>query len=93
MALNSFYYTNNVIKSIKKVFPCFGYSEITRRNISCLRLDCKAAAFDLQSNGVLLRKSTENRNNLRFPKISPNLYSHFIRGFFEICFIFSLFNI
>lgn len=74
---------SELLRKIKEKFLFFTYIEYPKRNIGYLRLDLKAAVMDLQSNGVLLRKSTENKNNLRFPKISPNLYSHFIRGFFD----------
>lgn len=72
-----------LLKDINEVFPCFKYLKPTKRNVGCLSLDYKKAVYDLHQNGVLIRKSTENKNSLKFPKIHPNLYSHFIRGFFD----------
>lgn len=71
-----------LLLQIKQIFPFFKYSE-GKRSVCELRLDLKAGVYDLQSNGVLLRKSTENKFKLRFPKIPSNLYSHFIRGVFD----------
>lgn len=78
-----------LLLNIKEVFPFFKLSN-TKRSVNELRLNQKMAVLDLESNGVLTRKSTENRNKLRFPKINSSLYSHFIRGMFDgdgsICF-------
>lgn len=38
---------------------------------------------DLSNQGILVRKSEVNKNQLKFPKLNQKLISHFIRGFFD----------
>lgn len=67
---------------IKEIFPFY---KIRKHTANSHRLECcvKDCYFDLYNNGVLERKSTENKNKLRFPNIDSSLYHHFIRGYFD----------
>lgn len=43
----------------------------------------KAIVEDLQANGMLFRKSTNNKELLRIPNLDKDLVHHFIRGYFD----------
>lgn len=63
------------------IFPFFSLKE-EKNNVS-IRINQRKACEDLILNGVLQNKSSINKNNLKFPKISSSLVSHFIRGVFD----------
>lgn len=71
-----------LLEKLQKLFPFFSLKKQTNNawQLICTK---KALVKDLYSNGVLFRKSTENKDNLRFPNIPKELQSHFIRGFFD----------
>ena len=73
-----------LLDKIAELFPFFrkkaDYTKPTTIILECTR---KALYEDLVNNGVLPQKSKENRFNLRFPNISKELQSHFIRGYFD----------
>jgi intein/homing endonuclease len=63
-------------------FPFFRLSKMTNRAwaIVCTK---KAIVEDLQANGMFFRKSTDNKELLRLPKLRSDLIHHFIRGYFD----------
>ena len=63
-------------------FPFFRLSKNTNHawSIVCTR---KAIVEDLQANGVLFRKSTDNKEFLKLPNLDNNLIHHFVRGYFD----------
>lgn len=63
-------------------FPFFRLSKMTNHvwSIVCTK---KAIVDDLQINGMYFRKSTENKEFLRLPKLDSSLIHHFIRGYFD----------
>lgn len=71
-----------LLEKIQSLFPFF---RLAKQANHAWELVCtkKALVKDLQSNGILFRKSTNNKEFLRFPKIPLKLYSHFIRGYFD----------
>ena len=71
-----------LLNSIQSKLPIF-LIQSTRNNMLVLRLNKKKACEDLMKNGVFLSKSGKNKDKVVFPNISPSLYSHFIRGFFD----------
>lgn len=70
-----------LLENIKNRFAFFSLK--TSESTCIIRCNKKLFCEHLLSNGVLIRKSSENKNNLKFPDISPDLYSHFIRGYFD----------
>lgn len=63
-------------------FPFFRLVKQTNHawSIVCTR---KAIVEDLQANGVLFRKSTDNKEFLKLPNLDNNLIHHFVRGYFD----------
>ena len=90
VANNGSYYASIVLneddkfhlEKLQKIFPFF---KLQKQSNHAWELVCtrKAVVEDLQSNGMLFRKSTDNKEFLRFPNIPIELQSHFIRGFFD----------
>lgn len=79
-----------LIDKLYILFPFFNYEkwDFGMYNKNCveqfsLRKTCKELYNDLKTNGLVERKSTDNRENLKLPKLSENLINHFIRGFFD----------
>lgn len=70
-----------LLDRIKKLFPFFNI--IKEENVVVLRCNQRLFCEHLITNGVLTRKSSTNKYKLKFPKIPPSLYSHFIRGYFD----------
>lgn len=70
-----------VLYQIRRLFPFFKlvFKDETVR-ISCNK---KRFCADLISNGCLPKKSSINKNRLRFPKLDYSLYRDFIRGYFD----------
>lgn len=71
-----------LLEKLKTIFPFFS---INRHSENSFALVCsrKKLVEDLIRHGMYYRKSTENRFNLKLPKLSSNLISHFIRGYFD----------
>ena len=71
-----------LLEKIQSLFPFFRLVKITSHawELICTK---KALIEDLQLNGMLFRKSIDNKEFLRFPRIPIELYSHFIRGYFD----------
>lgn len=90
VANNGSYYASIVLneddkfhlEKLQKIFPFF---KLQKQSNHAWELVCtrRAVVEDLQSNGMLFRKSTDNKEFLRFPNIPIELQSHFIRGFFD----------
>ena len=66
----------------KGKFDYSKYNKNTGMQIS-LSNSCKPLFDDLMLNGLYPRKSYENKDKLHLPKLSNELMSHFIRGFFD----------
>jgi intein/homing endonuclease len=80
--------TGELFKQICDTFPFFRVREhsITKAGNRALSVLCSSVALkrDLISNGVLPRKTYENKDNLRLPElVDPELYRDFLRGFFD----------
>lgn len=80
----------NLIKDLHKLFSFFNIQEFDfgkyKSNWSkqfALRKANKLLFDDLLNQGILQRKSKENKKNLKFPKIPQKFVSHFIRGYFD----------
>ena len=63
-------------------FPFFKLSKCATHawSIVCSK---KAIVEDLKANGMLFRKSTDNKELLRLPNLDEDLIHHFIRGYFD----------
>lgn len=63
----------------------FDYSIYVKGHVTqgYICLNSGPASRDLQKHGLVPRKSYENKNLLRFPKIPKKLEHHFVRGFFD----------
>lgn len=73
-----------LIDKIQKLFPFFRKSNYTNKGEAFELVNNEKALYeDLLSLGLYPQKSNENRHRLRFPNISENLQSHFIRGYFD----------
>lgn len=79
-----------IILDIFERFPFFNYAEVDfSRYNSANKLQYQIVSGvvklgkDFIENGVLPRKSLDNKDNLCFPDIPDNLISHFIRGYFD----------
>lgn len=70
-----------LLEIIVEKFPFFYI--ITENNAASLRCNKKKFCEDLINNGVLPKKSSVNKNNLRFPNINKEFYFDFIRGYFD----------
>lgn len=66
---------------ILELFPFFTLSY--EKDSVSLRCNQKRFFLDLKLNGLVERKSFENKNKLRFPNLRGDLISHFIRGYFD----------
>jgi intein/homing endonuclease len=80
----------DLIFSLKKYFSFFnlGDYDYVKYNSNCgkqksIAKSSKELYTDLLLNGVYPRKSYENKDKLHIPNITPDLISHFIRGFFD----------
>jgi hypothetical protein len=80
----------NLIKLLKNEFPFFSigkfdYSKYNKNSGKqvYLRISSIELFNDLMLNGLLTRKSYENKENLKLPLLNKKLLSHFIRGFFD----------
>lgn len=80
----------DIVDKLHKNFPFFNkmlfnfkkYNEKCGIQIS-LSKSSKELFFDLQNNGLMPRKSYENKNKLSIPNIAETLVPHFLRGFFD----------
>lgn len=79
-----------LLLDIQRYFPFFKVEIPENKSVALLRCNKMKFSKDLISNGVLPKKSSLNKNNLRFPNINKNFYWDFIRGYFDgdgsICF-------
>lgn len=80
----------NLIKKLNILFPflninIFDYSKYNNKAGKQISLRSGSIKLfkDLELNGLFVRKSYENKEKLKIPKIDENLLSHFIRGFFD----------
>ena len=80
----------DLIKDLHNLFPFFNIQEFDfgkyKSNWSkqfALRKANKLLFDDLLNQGILQRKSEENKKNLKFPKLHQKFISHFIRGYFD----------
>lgn len=72
---------SKLFEKIVEIFPFFSIN-YEKETVS-LRCNKKDFYNDLKLNGLLPRKSFENKYNLRFPILKSDLISHFIRGYFD----------
>lgn len=79
-----------IIDELYVLFPFFnkGSYDYSIYNLNAkiqysLSKKSKLLQNDLVFNGVQFRKSTENLNTIKIPKISNDLIPHFIRGYFD----------
>lgn len=73
---------NELILKLQHLYPFLRI----KNEYNCIRLlrSNKLAWSHLKSNGIFPRKSYENKENLQFPYfLHKELYSHFVRGFFD----------
>lgn len=74
----------NLLLSICEKFPFFKICiDKNRPNAISIRCNQKRFLEDLIKNGCLPHKSKQNKNILKFPKIKPEYYPDFIRGYFD----------
>lgn len=71
-----------LLKKIQSLFPFYHLRKHSETSY-CLICNKKDCYNDLVSNGVLEKKSTDNKEYLKFPDITEELQSHFIRGYFD----------
>lgn len=71
-----------LLRKVQTLFPFYTLKKHTKTSY-CLVCNKKNCYEDLISNGVLERKSTDNKEFLRLPKLSIELQSHFVRGYFD----------
>lgn len=79
-----------IITEFHRIFPFFNleifdygkYKKSWSKQFA-LRKTSKALFDDLLSHGMMQRKSTDNSNFLKIPKLRKDLISHFVRGFFD----------
>lgn len=71
-----------LLESIVEKFPFFVLRK-SHRNAYKIECTAKYLKIDLLSNGMLILKSTTNRDYLLFPRIDESLHPHFIRGYFD----------
>lgn len=84
------YQDKDILEKVKKEFSFFrlrgfDFSKYNKNNSYQFSLSHSDEYLfnDLLSHGVLLRKSYENKNNLKLPNIPKELMKHFIRGLFD----------
>lgn len=80
----------SLIEKLVDIFPFFRlfeehqyytYKGVTQKKYyTGMRIYCKELLEDFESLGLLVAKSTYNKDNLRMPKIPDILIPHFIRG-------------
>jgi len=70
-----------LLEQILTEFPFFSLRK--EENVCIIRCNQKIFCEHLMLNGIHTNKSGINKNLLIFPEISTNLYSHFIRGYFD----------
>lgn len=83
---NSRIFLNNedkkVFLNIKREFSFFNIYNKEDRQLG-INSGNRTLYKHLKQNGLIERKSFENKELLLFPNINENLYSHFIRGYFD----------
>jgi hypothetical protein len=74
-----------LLKDIQKSFPFFRIYEGKKYDLNKVTLYSGYKQFkeDLISNGCLPRKSKSNKRKLKFPRISDEYMSDFIRGYYD----------
>jgi hypothetical protein len=80
----------SLIEQLIDIFPFFRlfeesqyytYKGVTQKKFyTGMRIYCEELLEDFEALGLLVAKSTWNKNNLKMPKISNLLMPHFIRG-------------
>lgn len=74
----------SVLEKINSIFPFLHFrNKEKNKNIATILCNYKKFREDIEKNGCLRKKSSLNKDNLKFPKISKDLYRHFIRGIFD----------
>lgn len=70
---------------LEKIVILFPFFKIRKSHLHAYKIDCtsKKLKQDLILNGVLPLKSSINKENLSIKLLNTELYSHFIRGFFD----------
>lgn len=71
-----------LLELLNSEFPFFN---INKHSDSAFKLctNSKNVVEDLKLNGMVYRKSTENKELLRLPNLDSTLVHHFIRGYFD----------
>lgn len=80
----------DIVEKLYSFFPFFckrehdfsKYNKNNKRQVE-LRYYSKFIFKDLKMNGLIERKSYENKNLLRIPPLQEDIIHHFIRGFFD----------
>jgi len=72
----------DIIYKLKEIFPFFNVLD-TKSKYKTLVSSNPELFNDLMFNGVFPKKSTENKNSLKIPKLDKNLIKHFIRGLYD----------
>ncbi len=71
----------DILEKIKNNFKFFNLSN--RGKYYTISSYSRKLYEDLLNNGLFERKSIENKDNLRLPKLDENLIPHFIRGLYD----------
>lgn len=76
---------NNDLLLLEKLITIFPFFVLRRSHTNASKIECisKELKKHLISHGVLILKSSLNRENLSLSSISNDLINHFIRGFFD----------
>lgn len=73
-----------ILNKINNIFPFLHFRNKEKsKNVESIICNYRKFREHLQNNGCLRKKSSLNKNKLKFPKISKDLYRDFIRGFFD----------
>lgn len=78
-----------LLENLKQIFPFFNLrfvnqsKQVNTKNGYVLAKQNKKLIRDILKNGGISRKSYNNKELLSFPSINKELYSSFIRGFFD----------
>lgn len=73
------------LELLEKIILLFPFFKLRKSHSKAYKITCtsKKLKKHLIENGVLTLKSSVNKDNLTLKNITPSLYSHFIRGYFD----------
>lgn len=73
------------LELLQRIILLFPFFKLRKPHLKAYKIDCtsKKLKEHLILNGVLPLKSSVNKDRLTLKNLSPLLYSHFIRGYFD----------